>query len=243
MRLFGKPHSLDVTVYHAGTKMTTDGQIVTSGGRVLSVTGVASTLQEALAKAYAHVSTIHFEGHHYRSDIGYRALALLKSQQTQRMTYESAGVSIDSGNLLVEKIKPLVKATRRVGADADLGGFGGLFDLKAAGYVDPILVSGTDGVGTKLKIAQSVRKNDTIGIDLVAMNVNDVLVQGAEPLFFLDYFASSKLEVDVARDVVAGICEGCSQAGCALVGGETAEMPGIYENGLFCVWLTVCRRL
>ena len=147
------------------------------------------------------------------------------------MTYEDAGVSIDAGNLLVEKIKPLVKATRRLGAEADLGGFGGLFDLKAVGYKDPILVSGTDGVGTKLKIAQAIRKHDTIGVDLVAMNVNDVLVQGAEPLFFLDYFASSKLEVDVARDVIKGICDGCKESLCALVGGETAEMPGIYENG------------
>jgi phosphoribosylamine--glycine ligase/phosphoribosylformylglycinamidine cyclo-ligase len=138
---------------------------------------------------------------------------------------------INIGNALVERIKPFVKATKRSGADAELGGFGGLFDLKAAGYKDPIIVSGTDGVGTKLKIAQEIKKHDTIGIDLVAMSVNDVLVQGAEPLFFLDYFATSKLELDVTADVVIGIAKGCKESNCALVGGETAEMPGIYEMG------------
>ncbi len=143
------------------------------------------------------------------------------------LTYAQAGVDIDAGNALVEAIKPLAKATRRPGADSALGGFGALFDLKAAGYDDPLIVSTTDGVGTKLKIAIDTDQHDTVGIDLVAMCVNDLLAQGAEPLMFLDYFATGKLDVDAAARVVAGIAEGCTQAGAALVGGETAEMPGI----------------
>lgn len=140
-------------------------------------------------------------------------------------------MDIDAGNALVAAIKPLVRATRRPGADADLGGFGGLFDLKRAGFIDPILVAANDGVGTKLKIAIETGRHATVGIDLVAMCVNDLLAQGAEPLFFLDYFACGKLDVEVARTVVAGIAEGCRTAGCALIGGETAEMPGMYADG------------
>ncbi len=147
------------------------------------------------------------------------------------LTYAQAGVDIDAGNALIERIKPLAKATRRPGADAALGGFGALFDLKAAGYEDPLLVTTTDGVGTKLKIAIETGMHDTVGIDLVAMCVNDLLAQGAEPLMFLDYFATGKLDVDAAARVVAGIAEGCTQAGAALVGGETAEMPGMYSEG------------
>ncbi|KAJ3302744.1 hypothetical protein HDV03_004629, partial [Kappamyces sp. JEL0829] len=220
----------NVTIFHAGTEVKS-GKLVTAGGRVVAVTAVADSLPSAIKAANQAVAQVQFEGKHHRTDIGYRALALLDQAKTAGTTYADAGVNIDAGNLLVEKIKPFVKATRRSGADAEIGGFGGVFDLKAAGYQDPILISGTDGVGTKLKVAQHIGKHDTIGIDLVAMSVNDVLVQGAEPLFFLDYFASSKLEVDVAADVVKGIAHGCTESGCALIGGETAEMPGIYQAG------------
>jgi phosphoribosylformylglycinamidine cyclo-ligase len=145
-------------------------------------------------------------------------------------SYKDAGVDIDAGDALVEAIKPLTRATRRPGADAQLGGFGALFDPKAAGFRDPILVATTDGVGTKLKIAIEAKRHDTVGIDLVAMCVNDLVVQGAEPLFFLDYFATGKLEVDAAKAVISGIASGCRTAGCALIGGETAEMPGMYAS-------------
>ncbi|MDX2082611.1 MAG: phosphoribosylformylglycinamidine cyclo-ligase [Rickettsiales bacterium] len=147
------------------------------------------------------------------------------------LTYKQAGVDIDAGNELVNRIKPFAKATKRIGAASDLGGFGALFDLKKCNFQDPVLVSSTDGVGTKLKVAIEINKHDTIGIDLVAMSVNDLVVQGAEPLFFLDYFASSKLDVEVASQVIKGIAAGCIIANCALIGGETAEMPGIYQNG------------
>jgi phosphoribosylformylglycinamidine cyclo-ligase len=159
-------------------------------------------------------------------------LALSQATDTapNSLSYAQAGVDIDAGNALVKNIKPLVKSTNRPGVLGGLGGFGGLFEVPA-GYQEPVLVSGTDGVGTKLKLAMQLKKHNTIGIDLVAMCVNDIIVVGAEPLFFLDYYATGKLDISTATDVVSGIAEGCQLSGCALVGGETAEMPGMYQAG------------
>jgi len=145
--------------------------------------------------------------------------------------YAAAGVDIDAGNRMVDLIKPLLRRTARPGADAEIGGFGGLFDLKAAGFADPILVAATDGVGTKVKIAVETSRHTTIGIDLVAMSVNDLVVQGAEPLFFLDYFACGKLDPEIGAAIVSGVATACRESGCALIGGETAEMPGVYQHG------------
>ncbi|MES9898876.1 MAG: phosphoribosylformylglycinamidine cyclo-ligase [Sedimenticola sp.] len=155
----------------------------------------------------------------------------MDQDKSDSLSYRDAGVDIDAGNSLVERIKPIVKATFRPGVMAGLGGFGALFELPLDRYKEPVLVSGTDGVGTKLKLALELEKHDTIGIDLVAMCVNDIIVTGAEPLFFLDYYATGKLDVDIATDVVKGIAEGCKQSGAALTGGETAEMPGMYGAG------------
>ncbi|KAI9222173.1 phosphoribosylglycinamide synthetase [Blastocladiella britannica] len=228
--------SKDVHVFHAGTRIGRScGKLKTNGGRVLAVTGVATgSLRAAVDRAYSALrSGVKFEGMQYRSDIAHRALAAPATGAAAGASYAAAGVSIDAGNELVDRIKPVVRATKRAGSDAVIGGFGGLFDLSAAGYNsgDVLLVSATDGVGTKLKVALAAGVHDTIGIDLVAMNVNDLVVQGAEPLVFLDYYATGKLDVDVAADVVKGIAAGCLDAGCALVGGETAEMPSMYAPG------------
>ncbi|KAK9523808.1 hypothetical protein VZT92_017698 [Zoarces viviparus] len=215
-------------VFHAGTALK-EGGVVSSGGRVLTVTAVRPSLESALQAANRGTAAIGFPGAVYRRDIGHRAIAHLN--QHRGLTYKDSGVDIAAGNKLVDMIKPLAKATSRAGCNAELGGFAGLFDLKAAGFVDPILVSGTDGVGTKLKIAQACGQHGGLGQDLVAMCVNDVLAQGAEPLFFLDYFSCGSLDVDVAASVVGGIAKACEMSGCALLGGETAEMPGVYAPG------------
>ena len=224
----------DTHVFHAGT--IRDGkEVISMGGRVIAATATDDTLEDAVAKAYKGMDTIKFQGMHFRKDIAHRAFkrkADAISTGNNGMTYASAGVSIDAGNDLVKRIKPYVKKTARPGADADLGGFGGAFDLSKAGYHkdSPILVSATDGVGSKLKIAHAMGIHDTVGIDLVAMNVNDLVVQGAKPHVFLDYFGCSTLDVDIAADFVKGVAAGCNMSECTLVGGETSEMPGVYSG-------------
>uniref|UniRef100_A0A8C1YWN5 Trifunctional purine biosynthetic protein adenosine-3 n=1 Tax=Cyprinus carpio TaxID=7962 RepID=A0A8C1YWN5_CYPCA len=220
---------MGIQVFHAGTELKEGGGVMTSGGRVLTVTAVRPTLESALRSANEGVAVISFPDAVYRRDIGHRAIAHLS--RSRGLSYKDSGVDIAAGNRLVDLIKPLAKATARPGCNAELGGFAGLFDLKAAGFTDPILVSGTDGVGTKLKVAQASGVHGSLGQDLVAMCVNDVLAQGAEPLFFLDYFSCGRLDVRVASSVIAGIADACQTAGCALLGGETAEMPGVYGPG------------
>ncbi|KAM8813070.1 trifunctional purine biosynthetic protein adenosine-3 [Rhynchonycteris naso] len=225
---FPEAQALGLEVFQAGTALK-DGKVVTNGGRVLTITAIRENLISALEDVKKGLATVKFEGAVYRTDIGCRAIAFL--QQPRGLTYKESGVDIAAGNMLVKKIKPLAKATSRPGCDVDLGGFAGLFDLKAAGFKDPLLACGTDGVGTKLKIAQQCNKHDTIGQDLVAMCVNDILAQGAEPLFFLDYFSCGRLDLNTAETVVAGVAKACGKAGCALLGGETAEMPDMYPPG------------
>lgn len=223
----------DTYIFHAGTALK-DGKIVTAGGRVIASTAIADSLEEAVKKAYVGVDAVQFDGKYNRKDIAYRAFRDSGKDKKISITYEDAGVSVDAGNQLVENIKKMVKSTARPGADSEIGGFGGLFDLKRAGFDDidqTVLVAATDGVGTKLRIAQIMSIHNTVGIDLVAMNVNDLVVQGAEPLMFLDYFATGHLDINVAAQFVEGVANGCKLAGCALVGGETSEMPGMYAPG------------
>lgn len=216
-----------INIFHAGTKLSSEG-LVTSGGRVIAATATAETLKSAVAKAYDGVKLITFDKMYYRKDIAHRAFRTSNST-TESLTYAQSGVSIDAGNELVNRIKKAVASTRRPGADAEIGGFGGEVDLSRAGYPNaPIIVGAIDGVGTKLMIAQALQKHDTVGIDLVAMNVNDLVVQGADPVMFLDYYGCSKLNLSVCVPFVEGVAEGCRISGCALVGGETAEMPGMY---------------
>ena len=227
------PTPAGTLIFHAGTTLSGD-ELKTSGGRVIASTATALTLEEAVKKSYEGISTIHFDGMFYRKDIAHRAF-----RQTAKtgLTYAAAGVSIDAGNELVNRIKSSVKRTKRPGTDAVIGGFGGLFSLAAANPEyhphSPTLIGAIDGVGTKLKIAHAVGIHDTVGVDLVAMNVNDLVVQGAEPLFFLDCYSCGHLDVSTATSFVAGVADGCVQAGCALIGGETAEMPGLFVDNTY----------
>jgi phosphoribosylamine--glycine ligase/phosphoribosylformylglycinamidine cyclo-ligase len=224
-----QPAPAGSTIFHAGTKLDGD-QLKTSGGRVIAINSVGDSLRSAVDASYAALAAgvIDFEGAFFRRDIAHRAF---RAPNKEAMTYAQAGVDIQAGNDFVEKIKKAVASTKRPGADAEIGGFGGEVDLSAAGYPNaPVLVGAIDGVGTKLMIAQSMKKHDTVGIDLVAMNVNDLIVQGATPLMFLDYYGCSKLDLASAAAFVEGVAAGCRQANCALVGGETAEMPGMYQG-------------
>lgn len=225
------PLPANTYIFHAGTAVK-DGSVVTAGGRVIAATATGASIKESVDKAYVGVEHVSFDKKYNRKDIAHRAFRDANTT-TKGVTYAEAGVSVDNGNLLVEQIKAKVKSTARTGADSDIGGFGGLFDLAKAGYStdDTLLVAATDGVGTKLRVAQIMNKHDTVGIDLVAMNVNDLVVQGAEPLMFLDYFATGKLDINIAASFVGGVADGCIKAGCALVGGETSEMPGMYDAG------------
>ncbi|KAL3425763.1 bifunctional purine biosynthetic protein [Phlyctema vagabunda] len=219
----------ETNIFHAGT-IIKDGQLQQSGGRVIAAQATAENLEQAVKKAYVGVDCIKFDKMFYRKDIAHRAFKPT-SVTKEALTYASAGVNIDAGNEFVERIKKAVASTRRPGADAEIGGFGGEVDLDAAGYASaPVMVGAIDGVGTKLAIAQAMKKHDTVGIDLVAMNVNDLVVQGAEPLMFLDYYGCSQLKLENAAAFVEGVAAGCIDANCALVGGETAEMPGMYQK-------------
>ncbi|KAG6120833.1 hypothetical protein E4U13_005852 [Claviceps humidiphila] len=223
------PPPIGSTIFHAGTKLVGD-QLQSSGGRVIAVNSVGESLRSAVDASYAALSTgvIKFDSMFFRKDIAHRAF---RAPKKEAMTYAQAGVDIQAGNDFVERIKKAVASTKRPGADAEIGGFGGELDLSQCGYTGgPILVGAIDGVGTKLMIAQAMKKHDTVGIDLVAMNVNDLIVQGATPLMFLDYYGCSKLDQASAAAFVEGVAEGCRQSGCALVGGETAEMPGMYQD-------------
>ncbi|OLN81812.1 Bifunctional purine biosynthetic protein ADE1-like protein 3 [Colletotrichum chlorophyti] len=226
--------SPDITVFHAGTSLSSQGHLQTSGGRVIAVNATAESLEAAVKKAYEQgIPLIQFDQMYYRKDIAHRAFR--SRQEREALTYAGAGVSVDAGNEFVERIKKAVRSTKQPGADAEIGGFGGELDLAKCGLQLqngelPVVVGAIDGVGTKLMIAQKMGKHDTVGIDLVGMNVNDLIVQGARPLMFLDYYGCSKLDLRTAASFVEGVAAGCIDAGCTLVGGETAEMPGMYQK-------------
>lgn len=231
----GKPISINVSekeviVFHAGTDISESNKLITAGGRVLSISAIGTTLKEAAENAYRNIKSIYFENMFNRNDIAYKVYDTVEMNSKDIITYSLSGVSIETSNSFLDAIKPKIKTTKRLGSDPEIGGFGGIFDLKVLSYKDPLLVGTIDGIGTKIKIAQAINKHDTIGIDLVAMNVNDLIVQGAEPLFFLDYYACRRLSIDDAKSFIQGVCDGCIMAGCALIGGETAEMPGIYHD-------------
>lgn len=219
-----------INIFHAGTQLR-DRKLVTNGGRVIAAQATGDSLRAAVDKAYEGVKLIEFNKQYYRKDIAHRAFRPT-SDTKKALTYAQAGVNIEAGNQFVERIKKAVRSTAIPGADAEIGGFGGEVNLAGAGYPTEglVMVGAIDGVGTKLMIAQQTGKHDTVGIDLVAMNVNDLVVQGAKPLMFLDYIGCSKLDPEVSASFVEGVCNGCIQAGCALVGGETAEMPGMYQG-------------
>ncbi|CCH61089.1 hypothetical protein TBLA_0E00270 [Henningerozyma blattae CBS 6284] len=220
-------------LFYAGVSLSDNNELITSGGRVLAISSMADSIKQSVDNAYKAVKLVNFSRCYYRKDIAHNALENDTTSPAQ-ITYADSGVSVDNGNALVQQIKAKVKSTTRPGSDADIGGFGGVFDLHAAGFPnasESLLVAATDGVGTKLIIAQETGIHNTVGVDLVAMNVNDLVVQGAEPLFFLDYFATGNLELPIAVDFVSGVADGCIQSGCSLVGGETSEMPGMYPPG------------
>lgn len=219
-----KAESSGTIIFHAGTSIQIN-KVITSGGRVLAVVALGNNLNTTVEQANNKAALIKFHGAFYRKDIAFKGINRVKG-----LTYKDSGVDIIKADKLVERIKHLAKSTNRPGVIGSIGGFGAVFDIRLAGYNNPLLISGTDGVGTKLKLAHYCNKHDTIGIDLVAMCVNDILTQGAEPLYFLDYFACSKLDSDIAEAVISGIAKGCQQANCALSGGETAEMPGMYST-------------
>ncbi|KAK5083113.1 Bifunctional purine biosynthetic protein ADE1 [Lithohypha guttulata] len=223
----------DTYIFHAGT-LRNDKGLWSVGGRVIGSTATGTDLEEAVAKAYQGMETIKFDGMHFRKDIAHRAFAAKEKPRRPSetpLTYASAGVSIDAGNTLVQRIKKHVKRTMRPGADGEIGGFGGAFDMSKLGKPGfPTIVTCCDGIGTKLKVAFATQIHDTVGIDLVAMSVNDLIVQGAEPLAFVDTYTCSTLDVDTCEAFVKGVADGCEQSGCTLVGGETAEMPGLLAS-------------